>query len=522
MAREFGVNMEVIETDSYGDVFRHLKEGLADAGAVNSVFGIHNGHLYGLEPTPIIYNPIDLYYAFSRTSPRAAALKEAFDNTLDELASDDNSYYYRLLGIYLGSGHEPQAGIPDWLKILSAVAGGVILLLIVLSYIVSRALKINTARLRESELIYNTFVENSYDIIMLLTSDGGILYASPSVERVTGYKPSEVKGKSFIEIIARESREMVFGIFNDQVGAGGNSRIYEAVLLGKKNTEIPAEFSSSLLNFRGRKSLLLIIRDVRDRKRAEEEREKLLSRVHSAEKMEAVGRLAGGIAHDFNNIMASVRMAAELMLDGEPSDEDEDSLKGIITDIDRAAALVRQLLSFSRGSGGRRENIELNGLIEETKDMLRRVLGSNIKIKTALSSDKLPLRAEKSAVEQVLVNLLLNAREAMPDGGKVRIETAPVVVISEMNFKANTLPAGKYVRITIEDAGPGINGGVLDNLFEPFSSTKSRGSGLGLAVVWGAVNREGGAVTADNTSVYGGAKFTVYLPYYDEDIPPSS
>ena len=257
--------------------------------------------------------------------------------------------------------------------------------------------------------------------------------------------------------------------------------------------------------------------DVVERQARHRETEQVLGvreeQLRQAQKMEAVGRLAGGVAHDFNNLLMAISGYAELALSATTEESRRERIEEIAIAAERAAALTRQLLAFSRKQVLQPKVFNLNIVVSEIEKMLRRLIGDNIELVTRLAADLDNVRADPGQLEQVLVNLAVNARDAMPDGGRVVIGTRNVNGRSGDCVAGGELEAGAYVELSVTDSGEGMSPEILDHLFEPFFTTKEsgKGTGLGLSMVYGIVKQSGGAITVE--SVAGeGTTFRVYLP----------
>jgi PAS domain S-box-containing protein len=250
--------------------------------------------------------------------------------------------------------------------------------------------------------------------------------------------------------------------------------------------------------------------DVHDEHVANELRAKLEERLQQAQKLETVGRLVGGVAHDFNNRLLVIMGYAELLKRGTAGDPElEGHADVVLTSARRAADLTRQLLAFGRRQMLKPRATDASALVDRMRRMLERLIGESVELVTVLGA-KQPMLADPGQIEQVLMNLVLNARDAMPKGGRVTIETADAVVEAGA---VSELPAGSYVALSVSDSGAGIPDAVLERIFEPFFTTKDvgKGTGLGLAMVDGIVRQSNGIVSVK--SVEGrGATFTVYLP----------
>jgi CheY-like chemotaxis protein len=244
--------------------------------------------------------------------------------------------------------------------------------------------------------------------------------------------------------------------------------------------------------------------------------------------MEAVGQLAGGIAHDFNNMLMAIQGFAGLLEDEiPPSPTAHAHLREIRKAADRSAGLTRQLLAYSRKQVLQPKVIELNGIITGIDDMLRRLIGEHILFQSVLDPDKVWVHADLCQLQQVLMNLVLNSRDAMTDGGRLVVRTSSHLVIEDVELGDFALPAGNYAVLTVSDTGVGIPAAILPRIFEPFFTTKAvgLGSGLGLSTVYGIVKQSGGYIHA-TSKVGEGSSFVIYLPRTSKPVevepPPAA
>ena len=241
----------------------------------------------------------------------------------------------------------------------------------------------------------------------------------------------------------------------------------------------------------------------------------LENRVIQQQKMESVGQLAGGIAHDFNNVLSVIMMATDFLLNAhKPTDPSFQDIIQIKQNANRGAALVRQLLAFSRKQTLRPQVLDLNETLNDLTMLLRRLIGEKVTLTPAFSRDLWPVKADISQFEQVIVNLAVNARDAMPDGGKLTVRTANVPASESDTFSYKGMPSADYVLVEVTDTGIGIPPGIIDKIFEPFFSTKEvgKGTGLGLSTVYGIVKQTGGFIYVDSKS--GNTAFRIFLPRY--------
>lgn len=273
----------------------------------------------------------------------------------------------------------------------------------------------------------------------------------------------------------------------------------------------------------GSTRVLGVTMDISEQKTAEAEREKLERQLRHAQKLEAVGRLAGGIAHDFNNLLLAIRGYGEIALRAHDRGEDtHDELREIVAAAERAAALTRQLLAFSRQQVLRPEILDLNRVVDEMEKLLRRVIGEEVELEALVSANEVFVDLDRSQLEQVILNLAVNARDAMPNGGRLTLE----VGFAEAD---GDLQPGPFALLAVRDTGCGMNPEIMTQIFDPFFTTKSEGTGLGLATVHGIVKQSGGSIWVDS-EVAQGTTFKIYFPLSDQartrpvgpTLPPSA
>ena len=348
--------------------------------------------------------------------------------------------------------------------------------------------------------------EHHPDAVYSFDIDGRFLTANATCEALTGYTPDELIGKSFEPLIVPEHRERAVEHF--RAALAGSARSYEEAIIHKSGrrveimiTKLPIIVGGAVVGVFG------IAKDLSPQRELE-------ARLQQAEKMQAIGRLAGGIAHDFNNLLTIIQSCATFLHRGLPSaSEHQGDVEEIQNAARRAGELTQQLLAFSRKQVMRPRRIDVNQQVVTFVGMLRRVIGEDIEIETHFAPDTWPVFADPGQLERVLMNLGLNARDAMPAGGTLQIHTENVVLDAGKARVAGGLEPGPYVSLVVEDTGVGIDPVVLPHIFEPFVTTKAHGvgTGLGLATAYGIVEQSGGAI--DVTSKPGqGSRFTVFLP----------
>ena len=287
----------------------------------------------------------------------------------------------------------------------------------------------------------------------------------------------------------------------------------------KDGRAFTADVSATEFTLKGRRLRVQSARDATAAVQAERERRSLEERLRISQKMEAVGRLAGGVAHDFNNLLTIMSAHAEFLSQDLGAENPE--VQGIARAAERGAALTKQLLLFSRHKPVAHEQIDLNGAVAEVMRLLARVLGESVRLESERAPELWWVCADADQIAQVLINLAVNARDAMPRGGTVKLGTANELVREPRTLRGGELPRGRYAVLSVTDTGEGMSEEVLARLFEPFFTTKEygKGTGLGLATVYGIVRASGGAIDVESRPG-AGSTFRIYLPASDEAPSP--
>ena len=343
-----------------------------------------------------------------------------------------------------------------------------------------------------------------------------------AAETVFGWTADEAVGRPLLCVPPDKLAE--FDEFRSHVLQGNSFTGRETVRLRKDGTRIDVSISTAALHdAEGRATgLVATYVDISGRKRAEEALRHSQEQLRQAQKMEAVGRLAGGVAHDFNNLLSAILSYSEMVLadlpDPHPSRDDIEQIRQAGM---RAAELTHQLLAFSRRQLLQLRTLSLNIVVASVDRMLRRVIGEDIELRTSLAPDLGFARADPNQLEQVLMNLAVNARDAMPVGGTLTLTTANVEVRGTDRGDPAELRPGRYVTLSVSDTGVGMTPDVVERIFEPFFTTKGpgHGTGLGLSTVYGIVAQSGGQVFVASEAG-AGSTFTIYLPAHAADAEP--
>jgi two-component system, cell cycle sensor histidine kinase and response regulator CckA len=363
--------------------------------------------------------------------------------------------------------------------------------------------------LRESEERYRDLFDHASDLVCMAAPDGALLYVNKAWMEGTGYSDEEIGRMQLLDIIHPDSRAYYIEVL-ERVRRGERLDHVELVFMPKAGTPITVEGNLSCtfkdgvpITVRG------IYRDITERKRVEEH-------LRRAERMQAAGKLAGGVAHEVNNMMTGVIGFSEFLLRSlEESDPRRADVEEVIKAGTRAADVTRQLLAFTRQQFLRPQVVQINTVVSEMDKMLRRSLGEDKLLEMQLSPEAGEIRADRGQLEQVLINLVLNARDAMTGHGRVSIETAPAEWNEAYALRHGgvEIPLGRYVMLAVSDDGAGMTPEVRERIFEPFFTTKpiGQGTGLGLSTVYGIVKQSGGYIWVYSEPGQGSV-FKVYLP----------
>ena len=377
--------------------------------------------------------------------------------------------------------------------------------------------------LLESDNKFRTLVEQAAEMLFLHDTDGRIIEINQAAAESTGYTQDELRHKTIYDIVpdARERRGKES--CGDKLAAEEPPQTFEAQHQRKNGSFYQAEITLSKVVLSDGNYILSLARDITKRKEAEREKEKLREQLLQTQKLKSIGTLAGGVAHDFNNILTVIIGLAQLsMSEMNESDPNYDNLKEIDESAERAANLTRQLLLFSRKQDMDLKVIDLNQTILHLDQMLNRLIGEDIHLEHHFDDNLWRVKADETQIEQVLTNLVVNAQDAMPRGGRITINTENFVIDQS---KAKTIPdiePGDYVQLTVEDTGHGIPSEIQEKIFDPFFTTKGRaeGTGMGLSVVHGIIKEHSGFINVYSEADHG-TIFKIYLPrtVSDENLP---
>ena len=361
--------------------------------------------------------------------------------------------------------------------------------------------------LREGEARYRQLTEQATDIIYNCDLEGRFTFVNPTATRLMKYTEEELLGRHYLTLIRSDYRDRAAEFYSRQREQYIRSTYFEFPAVAKDGAELWLGQSVQIVEERGAPiGVQAIARDITARLALEDQ-------LRQAQKMDAIGRLAGGVAHDFNNVLTAILGSAELLsMSLDPDDSKSVEAEAIKRAAERGAGLTKRLLAFSRPQGVEATVINLVEVVHHTEPILRRLVLDKIVITVAAAQPSILVRADETALNQIVLNLIVNARDAMPDGGTATIELRVTSLTGSRALRMGIM-AGEYASLKVSDTGHGMPDEVQRHLFEPFYTTKTsdQGTGLGLSIVYGIVKGLGGAIEV-HSDVGRGAEFTIYLP----------
>jgi two-component system, cell cycle sensor histidine kinase and response regulator CckA len=367
-------------------------------------------------------------------------------------------------------------------------------------------------RLIEREELFRLITENAADMIAVVDTKGQRLYNSPSYEKILGYTAADLENTDSIEQIHPEDREKVMKAASDARATGKGSSLEYRMRHKDGSWRMLESRASTIFKNDQVEKLVIVNRDITERKHLEEQ-------FRQSQKMEAIGRLSGGVAHDFNNLLGVIIGYGELVQEGTAANAPlRPCVDEMLKAAHRAASLTRQLLAFSRQQVMDPRILDLNVAVRDMEKMLKRLIGEDVRLNTKLDPALARIKADPGQIEQVLMNLAVNARDAMPNGGELKLETSNFY-IDEAFAKRYPYPVltGEYVMFTVSDSGVGMEPSTRARIFEPFFTTKEKGkgTGLGLSTVYGVVKQSGGYIEVQS-ELGAGACFKIFLPKVED------
>ncbi len=382
--------------------------------------------------------------------------------------------------------------------------------------VISRARDERSDPQRAAEVRFMRFFDHTPMAIATVDRSGAVVRANARFAKLAqSLSPDGAAGKSIFATVNPRDRHLLIAAINQAAEGQGDIAPVEAML--DSTRERWGQFFVTAVEQDEREAEAAIVYMLETT-----ERRALENQINQSQKMDMVGQLAGGIAHDFNNVLSAIMMANDFLLNAhKPTDPSFQDIMQIKQNATRAATLVRQLLAFSRRQTLRPQVLDLGDALSDLTMLLRRLIGEKVKLDLVHGRDLWPVKVDVSQFEQVIVNLAVNARDAMPDGGKLTVRTANLTAAESEHLAYKGMPAADYVRIDISDTGTGIPPEIVDKIFEPFFSTKEvgKGTGLGLSTVYGIVKQTGGFIYVDSEPGTG-TSFRIFLPRHhpEQDV----
>ncbi len=480
----FNMSVLVLTVQAAGQVYQRL------GGTPNGDLTVIAAPLAGMALTYFFMNTVPIAVAIALTTHRSA-----WRVWKSDFASSAPSYLLGAAAAAVAIAVTESSGY--WLTLLLTAAP------LYLTYKMYRAG-------RESEARQGAILEAAHDAIITMDSNFNIREFNPAAEQMFGHRRIDILGRNVDVLLPTANRETQIKALREYLETGGGplaARRLEVTAVRADGAEFPVELTVARMRGDSRAVITGFIRDITDRRALEEQ-------LRQSQKLEAVGRLAGGVAHDFNNILMSIMGAADLLLmelgPGDPARSEAVEIKQAV---ERGAGVTRQLLAFSRRQATRTRLFPLGGVVHGMETMLRRLIGPEIQFEIECGDEPTFVRADPGQFEQVVMNLVINARDAMPAGGRLTVRVEELDIDDSSAATQTEGRPGRYARLSVADTGTGMSEQTRAKLFEPFFTTKEqgKGTGLGLSIVYGIVKQSGGHISV-SSELGRGATFFIYLP----------
>lgn len=517
MLTDFNIPVQYVVFNDYDSLYKAFKAKKLDAMSVNNSYGFdqqRNIHSY---KTPIVFSPFSLYFAAPINGGHSAQLA-IINRFVKKLKSDKDSLFYAFEKTWFGT--KQTYWTARRIGILSA--SFLFLTVFLMAFWRYRSLlsinkkltrSINERNQAERNLRFTKFsIDHIADSVFWIDKDGRLAYANESACRNLGYSQQELLAMTLPDIDPNFPAEQWASHWKELQARG--ALLLKTQHRKKDRKLIPVEVVANYMAFEDMEYNCAVVRDITDRIRAEEKQAQMAAQLHQANKMEAIGTLAGGVAHDFNNMLSVILGYAQLIKDQASS---ETTINRFATEVENAAIrsrdLTRQLLAFSRKQVITPRVVNFNDIIGSIQKTLARLIGEDIEIRTVLAEGLWNVKIDPLQVEQILMNLAVNARDAMPDGGKLTIETSNAHLDEDYCRHHYGFMPGTFAVLMVSDNGIGMDQDTLAHVFEPFFTTKGvgKGTGLGLATVYGIVTQNEGVINVYSEKGQG-TTFKIYLP----------
>ena len=372
--------------------------------------------------------------------------------------------------------------------------------------------------LNKSPEIYQIIVENAGEGIVI-TQDDKILFVNPKMLEISGYTLEEALSKYFVQFLHPDDIPETIDLYTRMLkGEKDPPERHQLRIIHKEGHPVWVETTTVPINWQGRIATLNFIRDITEIKKAEEEKQRLQEQLFQSQKMQTIGRFTTSIIHDLNNMLTPIKGFTQLSITKtDEQDPIREYLKTIFYSVEKAEGFIKQLLALCKKQIPKKEVVNINKIIEDIEDILKKLLGENILFVKKLSSVPVNVEVDLSQITQVILNIAANAKEAMPFGGQFIIETSNIEINEENINEYKGLIKGHYACISFTDTGTGILPEHLDKIFEPFFTTKEYSTGIGLSNIQDIVKKHKGIITV-HSEKYKGTTFKVYLPRVDKNI----
>ncbi len=504
----FGFKVTFVEADSFEEAFKLVAKGDAEAAVTNHLFGDSFHKQYGLIKTPIVFNPVSLFFATASGSN--PDLLQAVDKNVRRMKSEPGSAYYRSVVSWMEEA--PMTIVPWYYVWILAGISGLLILAVLFVVLLRWQVRAGTRNLAQANrLLGNSekkfrdlFQEHSAVKLLIDPVDGSIIEANKAAEEFYGWSGEQLRRIKIQEIDTLSTEEVKAEREKTRPGKVFHSELCHQLADGSfRNVAV---FCSEI-DIEGKPLIHAIIHDITAQS-------KLESQLRQAHKMEAIGRLAGGVAHDYNNMLSVILGYTELALQKtDPSEPLHEDLKRVFEAARRSTDITRQLLAFARKQNVVPKVADLNETVEGMLKMIRRLIGENIELDWEPRAGLWYVKIDPAQVDQIMVNLCLNSRDSIADVGTITIKTDNAIIDETFCLQnAGSVP-GEFVLLSVTDDGCGMDQETLSHVFEPFYTTKGigKGTGLGLATVYGIVKQNDGYIKVESDRDKGTA-VKIYLP----------